>query len=251
MACVCRWCRLRDSPFSLVARDLTTGYRRVRSQTVVTRASFQVDAGTVVALVGPNGSGKSTLLHTVMGLIPTLSGTVSIGGLAPGDYRLRHGIGYLAEGMTLPDAWTPRGMIALTALSTGRGAETAIPAALEAGGIDFDLTRPIRELSRGMRQRLLLALTLIPLPRLLLLDEPEAGLDPAQRIVLRDRLRRFARDQRIVIAASHDVSGLSAIADQTYFMSRASMQLIEPSDLSSPERLVELFGAKNQSTGVH
>ena len=242
---------MRDSPLNLVARDLTTGYHKLRSQTLVTRASFQIDAGTVVALVGPNGSGKSTLLHTVMGLIPTLSGTVSIGGLAPGDYRLRHGIGYLAEGMTLPDAWTPRGMIALTALSAGRGAETAIPAALEVGGIDFDLTRPIRELSRGMRQRLLLALTLIPLPRLLLLDEPEAGLDPAQRIVLRDRLRRFARDQRIVIAASHDVSGLSAIADQTYFMSRGSMQLIEPSDLSSPERLVELFGAKNHSTGVH
>ena len=242
---------MRDSPFNLVARDLATGYRKLRSQTVVTRASFQVDAGTVVALVGPNGSGKSTLLHTVMGLIPTLAGTVTIGGLAPGDYRLRHGIGYLAEGMTLPDAWTPRGMIALTALSTGRGAEAAIPAALDVGGIDFDLTRPIRELSKGMRQRLLLALTLIPLPHLLLLDEPEAGLDPAQRIVLRDRLRRFARDQRIVIAASHDVSGLSAIADQTYFMSRGSMQLIEPSDLSSPERLVELFGASNHGTGVH
>ena len=242
---------MRDDPFDLVARDLTTGYHKLRSQTVVTRTSFQVEAGTVVALVGPNGSGKSTLLHTLMGLIPTVSGTVSIGGLAPGDYRLRHGIGYLAEGMNLPDAWTARGMVALTALSSGRGAESAIPAALEVAGIDFDLTRPIRELSKGMRQRLLLALTLIPLPRLLLLDEPEAGLDPAQRIVLRDRLRRFARDQRIVIAASHDVSGLSAIADKTYLMSRGSMQLIEPSDLTSPERLIKLFGASNHSTGVH
>ena len=241
---------MRADPFDLVARDITTGYQRLRTQTVVTRAGFRIEAGTIVALVGPNGCGKSTLLHTLMGLLPTLSGTIAIGGLVPGDYRLRHGIGYLAEGITLPDAWSARGMIALTALSSGRGADSAIPSALEVAGVDFDLTRPIRELSKGMRQRLLLALTLIPLPRLLLLDEPEAGLDPGQRIVLRDRLRRFARDQRIVIAASHDVSGLSVIADETYFMSRGTMQLIEQSDLKNPERLIQLFGALNHASGV-
>jgi ABC-2 type transport system ATP-binding protein len=246
----CKWCRLPDNPIDLVARDITTGYQRLRTQTVVTRTSFQVEAGTVVALVGPNGSGKSTLLHTLTGLLPTLSGRISIGGLAPDEYRFSHGIGYLAEGVTLPDTWTARGMIALTALSSGRGAEAAIPSALQVAAVDFDLARPIRELSKGMRQRLLLALTLIPFPRLLLLDEPEAGLDPGQRIVLRDRLRRFARDQRIVIAASHDVSGLSAIADQTYFMSRGTMQLIEPTDLNDPERLIQLFGASNH-TGAH
>ncbi|MEX2281067.1 MAG: ATP-binding cassette domain-containing protein [Gemmatimonadota bacterium] len=230
-----------DSRVDLVARDITTGYLKFRSEQVVTRASFKVDAGTVVALVGPNGSGKSTLLHTIAGLIPVLSGSVSIGGQPPTEYRLRHGIGYLAEGMTLPDAWSARGMLTLTALTCGGHAAAAIPAALEIAGVDFDLTHPIRQLSKGMRQRLLLALTLIPLPRLLLLDEPEAGLDPGQRVSLRQRIRTFAAEGRTVIVASHDVSSLSTIADQTYLISRGAMHLLEPSDLSRPERLMSLF----------
>jgi ABC-type multidrug transport system ATPase subunit len=232
---------LTDNRVGLVARDITTGYQKFRSEQVVTRASFCVDTGTIVALVGPNGSGKSTLLHTLAGLLPLLSGAITIEGEFPAEYRIRQGIGYLAEGMILPDAWSGHGMLALTALSSGKQAAAAIPAALETAGVDFDLARPIRQLSKGMRQRLLFALTLIPLPRLLLLDEPEAGLDPGQRIGLRQRIRTFAREGRIVIVASHDLSSLSTIADQTYLMSRGAMHLLEPADLSNPERLMTLF----------
>ncbi len=232
---------MRANPLKLIARDLTTGYRALRTERVVTRASFAVEPGTIVALVGPNGSGKSTLLHTLIGLIPPLAGSVSIGGLSPVEYRRSHGIGYLAEGITLPDDWSGHGLLALTALASGGNAPASIPHALRIAGVDFDLACAIRKLSKGMRQRLTLALTLMPLPSLLLLDEPEAGLDPAQRIGLRDRIRAFAREDRIVIVASHDISGLSQIADHTYLMTNGVMQRLDPADLADPERVLRLF----------
>jgi len=226
---------------TLVAADLVTGYRVRRGEQAVSRASVTVPAGTIAAVIGPNGVGKTTLLKTLVGLLPPLSGTVTIGGLPTQEHRRRRGIGYLPEQLTFPSKWSVRGMLALAALAAGNGTAEAIPHAVALAGVDFDLGRRVDGLSKGMRQRLGLAMALVPVPGLLLLDEPEAGLDPAQRIRLRDALRAFAREGRTVLLASHDVSGVCTVADQTYLMRPDRMDPVTRADLGDPHRITQLF----------
>jgi ABC-type multidrug transport system ATPase subunit len=241
---VSRWCRLSAHRIELVGNQLTTGYRSFRGATQVTRASFRVEPATIVALVGPNGCGKTTLLQTIVGLLPPLSGEVMIGGLSPAEYRARFGIGYLPEGLSLPGDWSGRGLLGLAEIAGGRAARASTRDALEIAGVDFDLRQPISKLSQGMRQRLALAIALLPLPALLLLDEPESGLDPAQRIRLRGQLRALARTEAIIVLASHDISGLGTIADQTYLLTGQSLMLLQPADLDDPDRLLRLFAPR-------
>jgi ABC-type multidrug transport system ATPase subunit len=240
-----RWPGSTDRSSGLVATGLVTGYAAGRrGGSVVTRADFAIASGSVVAVVGPNGAGKSTLLKTLVGLLPPLGGNVVLDGLQITEFRRQHGIGYLPEALSLNGAWTARGMLALAGLAGGRGAAAALPEALATAGVDFDITQPLHRMSKGMRQRVALAMTMLPPPRLLLLDEPEAGLDPAQRVRLRDRIRQFARAGRIVLVASHDLSGLCSIADATFLLSGQRMVPVDRAELAVPARLMELFGVE-------
>jgi ABC-type multidrug transport system ATPase subunit len=230
----------------LIAREVVTGFRTGKVPRIVTRTSFRIEAGTIAALIGPNGSGKTTLLKSVVGLLPLLSGSLSINGQSPHEYRLRSGIGYLPEGLSFPDAWSARGLFALASHAGGPQARAALPRSLEIAAIDFDAGQPFGRLSKGMRQRVAVALALLPLPDLLLLDEPEAGLDPAQRVLLRDRLRAFANEGRIVLVTTHDVTGICSMADQTYLFHDQDLVPIDSADLTDPTRLVALFGERRQ-----
>ena len=221
----------------LVAHDLVTGY-----DSVVTRASFEIEAGTIAAVVGSNGSGKTTLLKTLVGLLPPLNGSISFAGQPVARYRSAHGIGYLPEALGFQPAWSVRGLLRMTAFAARVG-EDQIAEAAQHAGIDFDLDQPVGKLSKGMRQRCALAMALIPVPELLLLDEPEAGLDPGHRIRLRDRLRELARGGRIIIIASHDISGVCSVADRTYLLSGDRVRLLTAAELADPERIVALFAS--------
>ena len=227
-------------PVDVIAEELVTGYKRWGKPRVVTRASFDIPRGSVVALVGPNGSGKTTLLRTLIGLLPPLGGTVRIGGAAPIAYRTQCGVAYLPEALQLPEAWTGRGLLLLAAHGT-RASVDAINVALESASVDFDIAQPVGSMSKGMRQRLALAIALIPRPRLILLDEPEAGLDPAQRIALRKQLRELGAQGCTVIIASHDVAGLNAVADRCYMFADSNLKQLTMQELADPELLVALF----------
>jgi ABC-2 type transport system ATP-binding protein len=228
----------------VAAIDVHTGYARRRRPHTVTRASFAFQAGSVVALIGPNGCGKTTMMKTLIGLIPPLQGTLTIAGRSPVDYRRQVGLGYLPEGLVLPGAWSGRGLLALMTVAANARGTAHVSSALQLAHIDFDLEQPVASLSKGMRQRLALALALTPMPDLLLLDEPEAGLDPAQRIQLRRNIREFASSGRTVVIASHDVSGLCLSADQVYLLSEQHLQRLEPSELSDASRVLHLFEQK-------
>jgi ABC-type multidrug transport system ATPase subunit len=221
--------------------NLTTGYARFGRKKVITRTSLHLQECSIVALLGPNGSGKTTLIRTLLGVLPPLAGMVRIAGLAPGEYRQQRGIGYLPESLQLPESWTGHGLLALTAVGSRANASAAIPAALTAACVDFDVRQSIKAMSKGRRQRLALALALIPMPSIIVLDEPEAGLDPAQRISLRAQLRRLASEGRIVIIASHDLTGLGAIADRSFVFIDQSLREVEPAELLDSDRVVTLF----------
>ena len=180
--------------------------------------------GEVLAIVGPNGSGKTTLFRTLLGILPPLGGEVSVSGSAPADYRRRHGLGYLAEDTAMPGGWSCDGILAVAAAAAGPDAD--VENALRLAGVDYATDVPARKLSKGMKRRLALAVALMRPIRLLILDEPESGLDPGQRHRLRRRIETI-RSTMTILVASHDLGELALMSDQVLFIDQGRGRLVE------------------------
>ena len=161
-------------------------------QTTSSTALLDVDVvpGDVLAIIGPNGSGKTTLMLTLMGVLEPLGGEVSIAGLPPSEYRRRNGFGYLAEDTQMPDGWRRDGILALAATAAGSGSD--VVNALRLAGVDYATNLRVGTLSKGVRRRLALAVALMGSARLLMLDEPESGLDPRHDTICGGASERFA-----------------------------------------------------------
>jgi iron complex transport system ATP-binding protein len=166
-----------------------------------------------LCLVGPNGSGKTSLLHA-LARIGAAEGAVRIDGRDPtrlgGDARKRL-LAFLPASRDIAWPVTGRSLVAL-GLPAGAPGEEA-DSALTALGAEALAERRVDRLSTGERSRILIARALAPRPRLLLLDEPAANLDPLWQLRLMDRLQALSRDQA-VIAAMHDLDLAARFADR-------------------------------------
>ncbi len=186
-------------------------YGRVRALAGV---SLRVPAGAVYGLIGPNGAGKTTALRLIAGLSRPTSGTIRLAGV---DSRRggagRAMVGYLPQRVEvnhLATSWEVLQLFArLRDLDDG-----AVDRVLAEGGLLEERDRPVRELSGGMRQRLGLAIARLGDPPILLLDEPNAGLDPRAVIELRRHVRRLADDGRTVVISSHSLAELELVCDR-------------------------------------
>jgi ABC-2 type transport system ATP-binding protein len=185
----------------------------------VSDVTLAVDPG-VTALLGPNGAGKTTLLRAIAGLIAPSQGSVSVFGEPvrgnPGLYRR---IGYMPEHESVYDFLTGRQFVELGARLHGvadRG--DAVRRAIETVGLVDAQDRRLRGYSRGMRQRMRLAATLVHDPPLLLLDEPLAGTDPAQRLHLRGVIRQLGAEGRTILVSSHILEEVEELADRIHLM---------------------------------
>jgi ABC-2 type transport system ATP-binding protein len=205
--------------------------------------SFQVEAGSIFALVGPNGAGKTSTLRMLATLADPTSGMVRIDNIdAKNDVEgVRRRVGYLPDNFALYDAMTPVDYLDFFARCYG------VPAAIRRTRADelleeFDLVdkrkSAIRTLSRGMRQRLGVAKTLVHDPKVLLLDEPASALDPGARMKLREALARLKRRNLAVIISSHILPDLAGLADAVGIMEGGRMvqcgkieQVAETADL--------------------
>jgi Cu-processing system ATP-binding protein len=216
----------------VVARDATIGIVSRSSPRTLFTCTGAITPGRIIALVGVNGAGKSTFLRTLAGFSPLVSGTLTVGGLSPSEYRATHGIGILPESFALPREATGWELLDLSHLAATTGGRhttppsDAIDAAIAAAGVDFPLDQAVHRLSNGMRQRLALAMALVPKPQLVLLDEPESGLDPTQRVALRERLRAMALAGTTLIISSHDVSGIGLVADEMWLVDDGRVTII-------------------------
>jgi ABC-2 type transport system ATP-binding protein len=175
--------------------------------------SFTVARGSVLALVGPNGAGKSTLMRCIAALDRPTEGRISVAGVdTRDDPRAVHAaLGYLPDFFGLYDELSVRRALVYAARSRGVPAERAEAAALEAAD-RVDLTDRLHqragELSRGLRQRLAIAQTIVHAPQVLLLDEPAAGLDPEARRSLSDLIRRLGGEGMTILVSSHILAEL-------------------------------------------
>jgi ABC-2 type transport system ATP-binding protein len=180
----------------------------------VNDVTFEIEPG-ITGLLGPNGAGKTTLLRMISGLAAPSQGQVRVFGQDPrADLDLYRRIGVMSEHESTYEFLTGRQLVELGA----RLRDTPSPAAAADAAIRLvDLAdaagRPVRTYSRGMKQRIKLAATLVHDPELLVLDEPLSGADPRQRVEFQALLRRLAAEGRTIVLSSHILEEVEALAD--------------------------------------
>lgn len=194
----------------IVAEDVVYDYPAARALHGV---SFVVEKGSVLALVGPNGAGKSTLMRCIAALDRPTEGRIRVAGVdTQEDPRAVHAaLGYLPDFFGLYDELSVRRSLIYAARSRGVAAGDAEAAAVKAAErveLSDRLDRRAGELSRGLRQRLAIAQTIVHTPQVLLLDEPAAGLDPEARRSLSDLIRRLAGEGMTILVSSHILAEL-------------------------------------------
>jgi ABC-2 type transport system ATP-binding protein len=209
----------------LVADGLTKRYRRTLA---LDRCSFAVPEGAIVALVGPNGAGKSTLLHCATGLTRPTAGTISVLGGAPGDRRLP-GVGFVAQDAPLYRDFTADELLTMGD-KLNRGFDVAFGRE-RLPKVRVPLDRRVDQLSGGQRAQVALCLALAKRPRLLLLDEPLASLDPlARREFLSTMVDAVAGGPMTVVLSSHLIADLERVCDHLLVLSSGHVQVFEETD---------------------
>ena len=194
--------------------------------------SLRIPSGSIFGLIGPNGAGKSTALRIVATVMDPSEGTVAYDGHTAGQGQalrtteLRRRIGFLGDGNPLYKHMNPADYLRFFG-QCFRLPQKQLEAAIEQVLVTFDLVSkadtPAGELSKGMRQRLLIARCLLHEPSLLILDEPADGLDPRGRSDLRRVLGRVREQGVTVIISSHILRELDDLCDQVAIMQRGRL----------------------------
>lgn len=183
--------------------------------------SFALRPGRLSALVGHNGAGKTTLIKLMLGLIHPNQGEIRVLGQDPaaGEFSARRQLGYLPENVAFNAALTGRETLAFYARLKQIAPSTGWPL-LERVGLSDAADRRVGTYSKGMRQRLGLAQALLGRPRVLLLDEPTTGLDPALRQTFYEILNELRDDGATVLISSHALNELEDRAEHVLIMNR-------------------------------
>lgn len=198
--------------------------RNFGSFAAVDSIDFRIGRGQVVGFLGPNGAGKTTTIRMMAGSLPPSAGTITIDGLnvAEQGIEARRRIGYLPESAPLYTEMRVREYLDF------RARLFSVPRNRRRGAIDMALRscllndvagRPIHQLSKGFRQRVGLAATLLHEPPVLILDEPTVGLDPAQVLEIRRLIRSLGRDRTIVLS-THILPEVESTCDRLLMIAR-------------------------------
>ncbi len=190
----------------------------------VDRVSLSMKPG-VYGLLGANGAGKTTLLRMICGVLTPDSGEISLDRFSVREEEYRNCLGYLPQKFGYYPNFTAWDflmyMAALKGIPRNR-AKVRIEELLEAVNLKGSEKKKIAAFSGGMKQRLGIAQALLNNPKLLVLDEPTAGLDPKERVKFRNMISRLGKE-RIVILSTHIVSDVEYIADEILLMKEGSI----------------------------
>ncbi len=213
----------------IVIKDVCFGYEEIE---VLHNINLTVQEGSFAVVVGPNGGGKSTLLRLVLGLLKPRYGTISVMGKTP--EAAREHISYVPQCLQYDELF-PVSVLDITLMGLvgrhlfggySRQDRKLAESALDEVGLAAMINRPFAELSGGERQRVLIAQALTSAPRLMLLDEPGANLDPENRLRLYELLAKL-NSRMTILMVSHNLNVIASHASHVICVNRtADMHLI-------------------------
>jgi ABC-2 type transport system ATP-binding protein len=211
----------------LIEVELVGVSRRFGGSVAVDDVSFTAHAGEVLGLLGPNGAGKTTTMRLMTGFLRPTAGTVRVDGEDPADDRstVRATIGYVPEASALYGDMSVVGYLRFWAAVRGVARpdrRAAVARALRDAGVEDRAQQRISTLSRGLRQRVAIAQALVHEPKVLVLDEPTAGLDPRQVNETRALVDRLARTRTIVLS-SHLLNEVSQLCRRVVVLDRGKV----------------------------
>jgi Cu-processing system ATP-binding protein len=210
---------------------------------VLRGVDLRIARGHVVGLVGPNGAGKTTLIKTLLGLTHADTGMIRIDGEPIGaaeDVSYRAQIGYMPQIARFPENLSAAELFAM--LRELRGASTNLDEELVTKlGLESQLDKPLRVLSGGTRQKVNACLAFLFRPKLLILDEPTAGLDPLSSAILKDKILAARAEGTTVVITSHIMSELEELCDEVAFLLDGVVRFMGPvRELTSSTHQVNL-----------
>lgn len=234
---------------AIETHDLAVSYGGVSA---LRDTNLAVTEGSVTALLGVNGSGKSSLLRALIGAIQPAQGTITIFGDDPAKARRAGAVGYLPQSESVD--WTfPVSVTDVVTMGrfghrrgiTGRPSSDdrqAVRTALEMVDLSAVAERQIGQLSGGQRKRAFLARCIAQKARLLLLDEPFAGVDAVSQATITALLRDLARDGVTVLVSTHDVQALPKLADDVILLRNTPVFQGDVTTALKPANIARAFG---------
>jgi ABC-2 type transport system ATP-binding protein len=211
--------------------------RRFGDRLAIDDVSFTLEPGEIFALLGPNGAGKTTTLRILAGLIAPTTGSVEIDGQRMGPQsapQLRSRIGFLTEAPGLWDRLTVRDNLLVYARMYGLPApRKVVDDALERFEIRDRGDDRAAQLSKGLKQRVALARSLLHDPRIAMLDEPTSGLDPGSAREVRDLVLGLRAQGRTILLCTHNLDEVERVADRVAVLSRRLIAMGTPASLRS------------------
>lgn len=202
---------LADRMPAIETFELTKSYGRARG---IVAIDLRVERGEVFGFLGPNGAGKTTTIRTLLDLQRPSSGRATLLGMDSrrDSVAIKRRVGYLAGELALYEQLTGREQLAWLARLRGGIDAGVVKSLTERFGVELD--RPIRDLSKGNRQKIGLVQALMHEPELLILDEPTSGLDPLVQDEFLRLVQQIASSGRTVFLSSHDLDEVQRVADR-------------------------------------
>ena len=185
---------------------------------VLEEVNLKVESGTITAIVGPNGSGKTTLIKSILGLVRIDQGEIRVGGRRlNGDCSYRREIGYMPQIARYPENLKVRELIEM--LKDLRGAREGLDEELaEKLQIGREMEKPLRTLSGGTRQKVAAIIAFLFNPKLMILDEPTAALDPVSSSHLKDKIAAENGKGKTIILTSHNMNEIEELSERIVFL---------------------------------
>ena len=218
--------------------------KKYGSQLALNYVSFEIPRGELVGFIGPNGAGKTTAMKIISGFMPPSSGEVLVNGMdvVKNALEIKKITGYLPESNPLYTEMYVREYLSYIASVYGlrKKASFLVADILAQTGLLPESHKKIGALSKGFRQRVGLAQTLIHDPEILILDEPTSGLDPNQIVEIRGLISELGREKTVMLS-THILQEVEAICDRVIIIDRGKIVADEPMAGQSGKKLEEKF----------
>lgn len=233
-------------------KDNVIEVKHLTFKTILNDISFEIRRGDYAAIIGPNGGGKSTLIKLLLGLIAKESGDIKLFGQTP-SFKVLKNIGYVSQGISKLDENFPisvnevitLGLIANKSLfgRVNQKDKIAIDGVLEKMNIAELKNARISELSGGQRQRVMIAKALVNQPKVLILDEPNTGVDKQSQINFYALLKDLNSKENITILfVTHDLGVIVDDINKVLCINQSLLACHDPRQMYHSEQLNELYG---------